>query len=83
MQQYQAITLCINIIFVNKIPIFLLISRSIRFITAAVLENRKEVSIIKALKDIYGLYRKRGFRITNILGDSEFECTRGTVATYF
>jgi hypothetical protein len=81
MQQYQAITLCIDIIFVNKIPIFLSISRSIRFITAAVLEKRKEASIVKSLEDIYGLYRKRGFRITNILGDSEFECTRGAVAT--
>jgi hypothetical protein len=80
MAQYQMITLCIDIMFVNRIPIFLSILRNIRFITAAVLENRKEKSIVKALQDMYGVYRKRGFRITNILGDSEFECTRGTVA---
>jgi hypothetical protein len=81
MSQYRAITLCIDIMFVTKIPFFLSISRNIRFITATVLDNRKAATITMALKDIYSIYRKRGFRITNILGDSEFECTRGAVAT--
>jgi hypothetical protein len=37
--------------------------------------------VLKAPKRIYGVYRKQGFCVTMILGDSEFECTRGTVAT--
>jgi hypothetical protein len=82
MEQCRDITLCIDIMFVNRIPFFLSISKKIRFITAEVLDNRKEGSLIKALRRIYGLYRKRGFCITNILGDSEFECTRGAVATH-
>ena len=45
------------------------------------LENRKAPTLIQALKRIHGIYRKRGFVITNILGDGEFECTRGAVAT--
>jgi hypothetical protein len=80
MAQYCDITLCIDIMFVNKIPFFLSISRDIRFITAAVLPNRQAPSLIKALKDINGVYRQLGFRITVILGDSEFECTCGSVA---
>jgi hypothetical protein len=81
MEQYRDITLCIDIMFVNQIPFFLSISRSIKFITVSVLPNRKEVSLTKALKEIHALYRKRGFGIRNALGDSEFECTCGVVAS--
>jgi hypothetical protein len=77
MEQYRLITLCIDIMFVNKIPFFMSISRNIRFVTAAILTNRKVASLVSALKDIYSVYRKRGFRINTILGDSEFECNRG------
>jgi hypothetical protein len=81
METYRNVTLCNDIMFVNKIPFFLSISRNIRFITDEVLDNRKQASLIKALQSVYGIYRKQGFRISNILGDSEFECTRGAVAT--
>ena len=50
MQHYQNISLCIDIMFVNKIPFFMSISCNIRFITAEVLDNRKELSLVKALK---------------------------------
>jgi hypothetical protein len=81
MEHYRDITLCIDIMFVNHIPFFLSISKNICFITAEVLDNRTLGSLVKALKRIYGIYRKRGFRITNILGDGEFECTCSTIAT--
>jgi hypothetical protein len=80
MAQYRNITLCIDIMFVNKIPFFLSISQNICFITAAVLPNCQAASLIKALKDINGVYWQRGFRITVILGDSDFECTRSSAA---
>jgi hypothetical protein len=67
--------------FVNCIPFFLSIFKNIRFIIAEVLDNRKLGSLVNALRRIDGIYRKGGFRITNILGDGEFECTRGAVAT--
>jgi hypothetical protein len=81
MAQYRNITLCIDLMFVNKIPFFVSISRNIKFVTASVLSNRKEASLVKLLTRIYGIYQKRGFRIQNILGDSEFECTRSAVAS--
>jgi hypothetical protein len=80
-EQYRNITLCIDIMFVNQIPFFLSISRNIKFITVSVLANRKEASLTKALKEIHAVYPKRGFHIRNTLGDSEFECTRGVVAS--
>jgi hypothetical protein len=81
MVHYRNITLCIDTMFANKIPFFMRISRNIRFITAEVLDNRKEATLVKALKRIYGIYRKRGFRIQLVIGDSAFECTRGAIAT--
>jgi hypothetical protein len=76
MENYRDITLCIDIMFVNHIPFFLSISKNIRFITAEVLDNRKLGSLVNALQRINGIYRKRGFCITNIFSDGEFECTR-------
>jgi hypothetical protein len=81
LSQYRDITLCIDIMFVNRIPFFMSMSRNLRFITCEVLDNREQASLIKALQRINGIYRKRGFRITLVLGDSEFECTRGAIAT--
>jgi hypothetical protein len=75
MEHYREITLCIDIMFVNQIPFFMSISKHIRFLTCELLENQKAPSLIQALKRIYGIYRKRGFVITNILGDGKFECT--------
>jgi hypothetical protein len=52
--------------FVNKIPLFMSISRNIRFITVEVLDNRKQPTLTQALQRIHGIYSKRGFRITLI-----------------
>jgi hypothetical protein len=81
MEHYRDLTLCIDIMFVNKIPFFMSISRNIRFITGEVLNNRKQPTLTKALQRIHGIYSKCAFRITFILGDSEFECTGGAIAT--
>jgi hypothetical protein len=79
MEHYRDVALCVDIMFVNRIPFFMSISKKVRVITAEALNNRKQGSLIKALQRIYGVCRKRGFRITNIHGDGEFECTRGAV----
>jgi hypothetical protein len=61
MLHYPDITLCIHIRFVSTIPFFLSISRNIRFVTAEVLNNRKQASLIKALQQIHYIYHKCGF----------------------
>jgi hypothetical protein len=67
--------------FVNRFPFFMSMSRNLCFITSEVLDNHKQASLVKALQRINGLYRKCGLRIALVLGDSEFECTRGAIAT--
>jgi acetolactate synthase regulatory subunit len=81
MEHHRDIASCVDIMFVNRIPFFMSISKKVRFVTAEALNNRKQGSLIEALQRIYGVHRKRGFRITNIHGDGEFECTGGAVAT--
>jgi hypothetical protein len=74
---HYALTSCLSTAF-----LFLMsISKKIRFITAQVLDNRKLSSLVNTLRRIYGVYRKRGFHITNIPCDREFECTGGVIAT--
>jgi acetolactate synthase regulatory subunit len=75
------IMLCVDIMFVNPVPFFVSISKRIRFVTAEALDNCKEGLLVKALQRICGICRKRGFCITHVHGDSEFECARGAVAT--
>ena len=81
MQRYCNVTLCIDNMFVNKIGFFMSISRDIHFITAEVIPNRKEATLSKCLKNVHRAYLQRGFCITAVHADLEFECCRGTIAT--
>ncbi len=81
MQRYRNVTLCIDNMFVNKIGFFMSISRDIHFITAEVIPNRKEATLSKCLKNVHRAYLQRGFCITAVHADLEFECCRGTIAT--
>jgi hypothetical protein len=70
---HKIISMSIDILFVNQIPFFITLSRNICFITVMHLANRKLVNILKAFTriDVYNL--QRGFQITTVTGDGEFE----------
>lgn len=73
---HSDITLCINIMFINKIPFFITLSRNLKFITVEVLENRKTTTVANKLKSVINMYHHRGFRIATILADKEFKVLR-------
>jgi hypothetical protein len=81
MAKYRNVTLCIDNMFVNKVGFFMTISRDIHFITAEAISNRQEKTLLDCLLQVHGAYLKRGFRVTHIHGDMEFECLRGAIAT--
>jgi hypothetical protein len=81
MAKYRDITLCIDNMFVNKVGFFMSISRDIHFITAEAIPNRQAATLMKCLRNIHGAYLQRGFRVTHVHGDLEFECLRGAIAT--
>ncbi|GAX21402.1 hypothetical protein FisN_28Lu124 [Fistulifera solaris] len=81
MERYKNVTLCGDVMFVNKIPFFVSISRAIKFGTAEFLLNRSAKNLFAAIEDVHRRYIQRGFRIREILMDGEFEPLRGDIAT--
>jgi hypothetical protein len=66
--------------FVNKIPFFITISRDIKFGTTEVLPNQKSTALKSAMTHVLSIYRKRGFRLTIILMNGQFEPLCGDLA---
>lgn len=74
------ITLCIDMMFINKMVFLVTISRHIKFGTVEVMANRKAKTILKSVLNVHRLYKKRGFRIKIGLMDNEFEPLRSDFA---
>ena len=64
---YRQVTIAGDIMFVNKLPFLVTISRNIKFSTAELLQNQQHGTILAAIKHVYQLYSKRGFKITTLL----------------
>jgi hypothetical protein len=77
MEKYQNLTICIDVMFVNKLPFLITISRNIKFGTVEALKNRKLKELLLAIKSVKRIYTLRGFRITSAHVDSELEPMRG------
>jgi Reverse transcriptase (RNA-dependent DNA polymerase)/Zinc knuckle len=81
MSQYRDVTLTGDIFFVNKIMFLVTRSRHIQFSTVETIPNRKPETVLKALINVRNIYRGRGFNITHLLFDGEYECLRGDMAS--
>ena len=77
---YRRVTLGADIMFFNKIPFFVTISRAIKFGTLDLLKNRKIPTILEAVRHVYRTYKQRGFQIDVILMDGEFKTMRGELS---
>lgn len=75
------VTLCADIMFVNKTIFLITISRQSKFGTAEVLDNRKAPTILKAFDAVRKLYERRGLRVRFALMDGEFEPLRTAFLT--
>jgi Reverse transcriptase (RNA-dependent DNA polymerase) len=80
MQRYRMVTLCIDVMFVNKIPMLVSISRNIKFGTVEDIANRNSASLIKGIRNIVKIYQRAGFKVNSALMDGEFEPLRGDLA---
>jgi hypothetical protein len=81
LKQYQAVTLCADIMFINKLPFLITCSRNIKFGTAELLENRERKSILLALTKVIRIYKARGLDVQFMLMDGEFEPLRDDLTT--
>ena len=76
LSKYHQVVIGIDIMYVNKIPFLVTISRHIKFGTVEVLKNRQGPTILKMIKNVRGVYGKRGFRLQQVNADNEFEPLR-------
>jgi hypothetical protein len=77
---HKDVTLCFDIMFVNKIAFLVTVSWNIRFGTTERLASRHADVVGKAMTTVLVFYRQRGFRVKECHGDNEFEPLRGVLA---
>eukprot|EP00957_Ditylum_brightwellii_P024507 1849892-Ditylum_brightwellii.AAC.1 len=70
MEIHKDVTLAVDIMFVNKMPILTSISRHIKFTTGQKQGSRAAKNILKAIKNIVKLYSQRIFNITTAVMDN-------------
>jgi hypothetical protein len=73
MGPYRDVAIGGDIMFINKIPFFMTISHNIRFENSESLANQTSKTIMAAIKKVKQLYSQRGFRITQMMMDGQFE----------
>ena len=71
--EHKEVSLFIDIMFVNKIPFLLVKSEGINHIFAHRLRSRSKQNIAKSLRFIKSKYQNRGFVISIVYADNEFD----------
>jgi hypothetical protein len=71
-ERYQEVTLCADIMYVNRIPFFVSISWKIKFGTIEALDSQSQGRLFKAFQNIARIYQQGGFRIRYVLMDGQF-----------
>ena len=80
LEHYREITLCVDLMYVSKVPLLVTLSRNIKFGTMEAVADRKETTLLKCIKGVISLYRKARFKVTVALMDGEFVPLRGGLA---
>ena len=78
MEVHRCITLAIDVMFINKVAFLITTSRNLKFGTVEAISNRQITTIIAKLRSVCQVYHHRGFQVSVILGDPEFEPIRGS-----
>ena len=71
-EHYGEVTLCVDLMYVNKVPLLVTLSCNIKFGTMEAVTDRKETTLLKSIKGVISLYKKAGFKVTVALMDGEF-----------
>jgi hypothetical protein len=71
MERYKAATIAVDIVYVNRIPFLVTVSRHIKFGTGEMLESETAATVLDAIKQAKKAHAKRGFILT--LADGQFE----------
>jgi hypothetical protein len=76
MEHHKSVTLCADIMFINKIPFLVTCSRKLKFGTTELLKNREKKTILAAIQKTIKIYKRRSLQVEFMLMDGEFEPIR-------
>jgi hypothetical protein len=77
---YRHVTLCVDIMYVNKLPFLVTISRDLHFGTAEFLLNQQEDNVRHSIINVMRLYGSHGFLINMVHTDGEFKVLHDQLA---
>ena len=80
LERYPDVTLCVDIMYVNRVVMLVSISRNIKFGTIEAIPNNKSATIVNGVTGIRQIYRQNGFNVAAALMDGEFGHLRGELA---
>ena len=72
LEHYREVTLCVDLMYVNEVPLLVALSHNIKFGTMEAVADQKEVTLLGCIKGVLSLYRKARFKVTVALMDGEF-----------
>ena len=72
-EYYSAITLCADVMFINKNPVLITVSRHLHYSTATMLRSTKLNDLETALNEVIKEYHYREFQVKHLLIDKQFE----------
>ena len=73
LDKYKEVTICCDLMHTNVIDFLNTISRHIMFATGSMIKNRKVEHIVDGITQVHKLYLQRGFNITHMHTDCQFE----------
>jgi Reverse transcriptase (RNA-dependent DNA polymerase) len=79
---HRDVTIAIDLMFINKIPFLITISRGLHIGSIHALDNRQADTVAKSLLYVLRRYKRRGFRINTILADDEFQAVATLLPRY-
>ena len=65
-EKHSEVTLCMDLMYVNGMPMFTSIDKSIRYRSVVSMENRTSAKLFKALDQVFRLYNKAKYNDTTI-----------------
>ncbi|VEU34053.1 unnamed protein product [Pseudo-nitzschia multistriata] len=76
LDRYGKVMIHVDIMTVNGIQFFHSISRHLRFRTSRAVTNVKQSTLLHCVESLIGQYKSRGFTVTQVSGDNQFQCLR-------
>jgi hypothetical protein len=79
LEQHQLVTLAVDIMFVNRVPLLVSVARSINLVTAEHMPTRTAKQLAAGIVRVMDLYSRGGFQVGTVLMDNEFKKLRNLV----